>query len=351
MIMAMTVESMIGPSWPVEGYFGCAGGSLFVEINCLGKTFQTRTASHSLTIAFPRHTDLPHRDGEDSHSPLVRPPWKFVRADTPTDTEPSAGHDDEWGAVATDWGPGEDYPSYALVDQLIFYTELAASDQWDFRKSVSALGREVDEWWVAFTDWLDVLTVQDFSLLGGVPPSILASGFHGWSGDASNQRHTPCGSAMFTVPSNPGILSADHVHKCMYLSERARRPPTEWLLIRDARSLSHRGDHRRAVLDAGSAAELALTALLETHLYPSGEAIKDAMLNRYRTLGGLKDLASMLIPDKVPDQMTSELIEPRNIAVHKAADPVSRETAQKAIDKAAELVEFAHPIGIAPGFP
>lgn len=105
------------------------------------------------------------------------------------------------------------------------------------------------------------------------------------------------------------------------------------------------------MLDAGSAAELALTALLEIHLYPSGDAIKNAILDRYKTLGGLKDLASRLIPDKVPSHLQDELIEPRNVAVLKAADPISRETAQKAIEKAAELVEFAHPIGFAPGAP
>lgn len=251
--------------------------------------------------------------------------------------------------MATDWGPGEDCPAYALVDQLVYYTGLAASDQWDFRKSVSRLGLEIDEWWVAFTDWLGVLTVQDFSRLGGVAPSVLTAGFHAWSGDAQGHRHTSGGSAHFTVPPNPGILRVDDVHKCMYLSERSRKPPIEWLLIRDARSLSHRGEYRRAVLDAGAAAELALTVLLETHLYPSGDAILKAMMERYKTLGSLKDLALQLIPNKVPAQLQTELIQPRNIAVHKAADPISRETAQKAIEKAAEVVEFAHPIDIAPG--
>lgn len=302
-----------------------------------------------MTIVLPHHVVLPHRDSRPIAAPLARPPWKFVRPHVPTDTQPCTGADGEWGAVATDWGPGEDYPSFALVDQLLFYAELAVSDEWEFRNAVSALGREIDEWWVAFTDWLGVLTVQDFSRLGGALPSVLATGFHAWSGDADKHRHTPCGSALFVVPPNPEVLSTDHVRTAMYLSAKSRRPPVEWLLIRDARSLSHRGEHRRAVLDAGSAAELALVALLETHLYPSGPAIQEAMLNRYKTLGGLRDLAFRLIPDKVPAHLTDELIEPRNIAVHNAAEDISRETATTAIDKAAQLVDVAYPIDIAPG--
>lgn len=51
----------------------------------------------------------------------------------------------------------------------------------------------------------------------------------------------------------------------------------------------------------------------------------------------------------VPEDLQSASIEPRNTGVHKAADPISPETAKNGIAKAAELVEFAHPIGTAPG--
>lgn len=91
--------------------------------------------------------------------PLSRPAWKFVRPDVQTDLQAWAGDEYEWwGAVATEWGPGEDYPSFALVNQLMFYTELTANDEWEFRKGISVLGREIDDWWVAFTDWLGVLS-------------------------------------------------------------------------------------------------------------------------------------------------------------------------------------------------
>lgn len=57
--------------WPVEGYFRCAGGLLHVEINRLGRMFQTRTSSHSLSIVLPHHTVLPHRDAKNSNAPCL----------------------------------------------------------------------------------------------------------------------------------------------------------------------------------------------------------------------------------------------------------------------------------------
>jgi hypothetical protein len=116
------------------------------------------------------------------------------------------------------------------------------------------------------------------------------------------------------------------------------------LLIRDARSLAMAGQTRRALLDAGTAAELAMTALLETYLFPSGEPIQKALFERYKTLGGLKELALQLIPQKVPQQLQDDLIEPRNDAIHRADEPVSGATALKAIAKAVELVALLHPI-------
>jgi HEPN domain-containing protein len=95
--------------------------------------------------------------------------------------------------------------------------------------------------------------------------------------------------------------------------------------------------------EAGTAAELALTNLLETHLYPAGDAIREVLLDR-KTLGALKDLALKLIPDKVPQQLTDDLITPRNAAVHKPREEVSRDAAQKAIAKAAEVVQEAYPL-------
>jgi hypothetical protein len=240
---------------------------------------------------------------------------------------------------------GEQYPHYAEVQQCIIHSEIKAKDEWEFRNGVSAFGKELDAWWRAFTGWLGILLVQDFTQLGVTQLSILEYGFHAWSGDEAGQLHTPSGSALAVVSPIPELVTAEILCTCADLARKSREPPTEWLLIRDARSLAIAGQDRRALLDAGAAAELALTALLENYLFPSGEAIQKALFERYKTLGGLKDLAMQLIPQKVPEHLQDELITPRNDAIHKAEQPVSRATALKAIAKATELVALLHPVG------
>ena len=324
------------PKWPLEGYFACGAGGLFVKLDCLGVSFQSRIESHALTITLPR------LGSGESLSPLVRPPWKFVRGDTGQDALAVVG--ESWGRVGGTTEPHEATPSYAVVHQCIVESSIDAGDEWEFRKGVSEFSRKMDRWWLAFTDWLAALTDQNFVRLGSAQLSVSELGFRAWSGDQHGHRHTQTGSYFSEVPREPEPVTVEHLRKCMRLASKGDRPPTEWLLIRDARSLAAEGEYRRAVLDAGSAAELALTALLETHLYPAGDEIRKALFDRYRTLGGLKDLAEQLVRAKLPDQLQDNLITPRNHAVHRPHEPVTRGTATLAIAKAAEVVASAYPI-------
>lgn len=322
-------------TWPLEGYFHCAGNSLFVKLDCLGEVFESRTANRPITIMLPQFYS------PEPNALLARPPWRYVHKDRPEDALSHA--DVRWGTIGSAIEPNELFPTYAVVRSCLVYTDIEAGDEWEFRTNVSAFARELDQWWTALTDWLGVISVQDFVGLGRRQRSILEYTVHAWTGDDAGHRHTTCGSAESTVPGEPDKLTKEQLRQCMRLARKCNRPTIEWRLIADARSLSRAGEHRRAVLEAGTAAEMALTSLLETHLYPAGDAIREALLDR-KTLGALKDLALKLIPDKVPQQLKDDLITPRNAAVHKATEVVSQDTAQKAIAKAAEVVQQAYPL-------
>ncbi len=171
----------------------------------------------------------------------------------------TVAHED-WGTIGSLRVNGEQYPHYAEVQQCIIHSEIDADDEWEFRNGVSAFGKELDDWWRAFTGWLGIRLVQDFTQLGVTQLSVLEYGFDAWSGDEAGQRQTPSGSALTVVRPIPELVTADILRTCADLARKSHEPPTEWLLIRDARSLAIAGQPRRALLDAGTAAELALTA-------------------------------------------------------------------------------------------
>jgi hypothetical protein len=330
-----SVDKETGGRWPLEGFFTC-GSELLVVPECLGQNFQTRTLTYELTIT------LPELDAPDACAPLCRPPWKFNRAGE----APTASVDEEWGTVASGRTRNSDgtWPAYnAEVRQCIVATTVEAGNDEQFREAARVVAYELDLWWESVTDWLGVLTVQDFVGLGTQRRSILTYGFHAWSGDAEGIRRASTGSAMTVVPGRVEPLDRDQLQRAMDLGASGGRPPAEWLLIRDARSLLRAGDYRRAVIDAGSAAELAMTALVDRRLTNLNFLQKEKLFEKNRGLWELSNLMLKRTAGTRPDRFQKDLAEPRNEASHDGAG-LSNTKANAAIAVAADLVEQAYPL-------
>ncbi len=111
-------------------------------------------------------------------------------------------------------------------------------------------------------------------------------------------------------------LRVDELQMCATTAGR-QSPPAEWLLIRDSRSLMRAGQNRRAIIDAGTAAEIAMTALIDKYLDGVGtdEPVKKALAEKYRALEGRESLLRTLQPGLLSDQLKRDLIwppKPRN---------------------------------------
>lgn len=182
---------------------------------------------------------LPELDAPDACAPLRRPPWKF----NPAGVAPAASVDEEWGTVESARKRNSDgtWPAYnAAVRQCIVATTVEAGNDEQFREAAKVVADELAVWWASVSDWLGVLTAQDFVGLGTQQRSILSDGFHAWSGDAEGIRRAGYGSAIHVVPGLVEALNPDQLQRAMDLGASGQRPPAEWLLIRDARSATWR---------------------------------------------------------------------------------------------------------------
>jgi hypothetical protein len=105
------------------------------------------------------------------------------------------------------------------------------------------------------------------------------------------------------------------------------------------------GQKRRAVIDAGAAAELAMTTLIDKYLDDTStdEAVRKAVTNAYGNLGAKKAALGLLRPGLLPARVQPDLIEKRNTASH-GGDQITFEQALTAVEIATEIVESAHPI-------
>jgi len=121
------------------------------------------------------------------------------------------------------------------------------------------------------------------------------------------------------------------------------QPPLARVLLTTANRAVATGNPRLAVIDAATAAEVALTTGLTYRL--SAEAashVVQVLIDRTRMLGPRLDLARDL-GMTLPDRIRPDLVERRNAVVHRGTR-VTGTDAQAAIMAAAELVDEYEPL-------
>lgn len=372
----MAEESGAKREWPFEGHFVVGGSGLYVTTGCLGRAFTARTANFDFTIGLPQVDRSP-----DPYPPEIRqrleepaiprmdllpPQWAYGPGDD-TERMEEEHISPVWGGVMDDGDEARTvYPESArdsaVVYRCRFHTVITASDGKQFNAAADRFLQELDDWWTRFTSWVGILTNQDFVGLGGYPGGMTRSHpLFTWRGDPSGQRVER--QWRYYSPPHQGSpmsqLQLGELKACVTATGQ-NPPPPEWLFIRDARSLLQSGQARRAVLDAGTAAELAMTTLIDKYLddtQVTDSGVRTAF-GRFNNLVAKQEVLKFLRRGLLPERTRPDLIDLRNAAIHGLSrtnngwQEVNLQQAETAVEIAAEIVEAAHPLaGLMPQTP
>jgi len=337
--------------WPLEGHFECGGqGGLLVTPDCLGREFTSRTANHDLIIG------MPQLDTRPKHGSLRAPQWTYGDQDEDEDWDEDEDRE-FWGfmlpeimGILLSLFSGSTVPEggeAAHVLRCRFYTSLTASTDEEFDAAADDFAHELEDWWTRFTSWVSILTSQDFLRLGGQAGLMTNKNWQveTWTSNADGQRARDesrgykKGNRIQTSP-----LEVNDLQACVTATGNQGAPPAEWLFIRDARSLLNGGENRRAVIEAATAAELAMATLINQYFATANtdELVRTALTERYRALEGRTQLLTRL-RSGLPKRLEHDLIKPRNSATH-AGHPLTDEQALTAVDMAVTVVEAAYPL-------
>jgi len=329
----------VAEEWPVEGHVIVPGSGLEVRRDCLGRSFRSRvrhsTGSYDLTIGLPQL-------GRSEE--LIAPMWDF-----------GPSYESELAAERSTirWGEVTSLLDHAYVFRCGYYATLPASDDRELGETAwDKFNFEFEFWWEAFTSWAAILASQD--LVG--PPEWDWSGpdREGWLIDAHGQRAGFITGKILTKADSPNhrVLELQDLEACVTAAGNQGLPPAPWLLIRDARSQANAGDDfhgrenlRRAVIDAATAAELAMTTLIDKYLDDASvlEPLRKALARSSNNLGGKKAVLNLLRPDLLHERLQENLINKRNKASHEGKH-YSWEEAEAAVDIATAVVESAYPL-------
>ncbi len=197
--------------------------------------------------------------------------------------------------------------------------------------------RAARSWHHVFRSWIEILTLQDLDherprwtahIEGAGIATFRPTGErlgHGGIVRLDSEWPTPATRAL--------------VGHAIEAAGRSEQPPLAHLLLRDARAAWYRDQPRRALIDAATATEVALTAVADRGGIPRGE--------KPRMLGGLLRALekSGALSQARADNLRALVVNPRNKAVHEGARPSSWDAAE-ACKAAQQEVWAAHPLSL-----
>jgi hypothetical protein len=303
----------------IEGILTVA---LNVPLSALGMSMRTNVANRPAELRLP---GPPLReDGSGLQGGELTPPaFQHIQDGDQLRTWMDDDAPPGWGKVHMRW-PGGGAAA-------IWRCALAVEDAGPFQPQeiAEAVFGAVGTWWFVALDWLEIAFNQPLD-----------------AGDRATER-TAINPCLWTHDGSKVVLLNDELHasswggpevdaaalhKVLRLAGHLVRPELAWQLIRDARRQQLLNEHRRAVVDAGTAAEVALQRLLQHHgNATSGEETLGQLVSRTNEIPVLTDLSA-----------PADLVNVRNDAIHRAVTPKQQDVV-RAIQISRQYVDWTWP--------
>jgi hypothetical protein len=235
---------------------------------------------------------------------------------------------------------------YRSTTRLYYVTDAVASlllsraDHLDASEEFRELGDAFIRWFEIVRDWAEAWSGVPVRQVGQPHGSVL----HVATGDGLLAGTAVRTGAVF-IGANP--LTLMQVRGAFLHASRDERLPTEHRLVQSARIARFEGDLRRAVIAAGTAAEVALSSAITEDLRSrkiaagfAEQAVKNA-----NGIAGLIDLYASLghTPAVSKGKVADQLANVRNLAAHGGRAPDAQQ-ADLAIQHAHALVQSARPL-------
>jgi hypothetical protein len=199
----------------------------------------------------------------------------------------------------------------------------------------------MDGWWDNVRTWAEIVTGQRMTKFDSLATATLPKTTPIWrvSRDGSPRELITYSSELPVTLDPVHGVDVDVLTDCLALA--GVTPPLAWSFLCGARSLDEAAEYRRAVIDAATAAELAVTRLLDDRSLNERESTAKMTLGRKAN-----ELKKLGYP--VPQPFFDNLVRKRNKAVHDG-ETIGRIECNKAITEAVNVVHDAYPLPRPPG--
>jgi hypothetical protein len=284
------------------------------------------------------------RAGAFGRPRLITPP--LLRGDKAPGWSDGRGPSTAWG-----WGWGERFVDArdAFIHRLAMRFPLSGDKTSIAARTSQLLFESIGPWSQRLADWLEIVLYQ-IPTSPFVPPLSRRPTLEERDGlwldyvdaEGTQTKQLAVPGPISTIPVAMNRIEESTWRAILSNVGKGLSPPTERLLLRDARVAIEEEHPRRAVLDAGTATEIALSRLLDDRLQGVPIEVAKLVRDQNRELGRLRN-ALRNLGVLLPTSLQPDLIKLRNDAIHIGAEP-SIEQAVTALSLARHVVEQAQPL-------
>jgi len=308
-----------------------------VALDVLGHVSATRIGDRTAHIHLPRLRGVdPILIQPAVLDSLIEEPCYVDGTDPERDTPESP-----WGWPLS-WGIADEQKSLSVSQVVVALEKVVPAEAADV---LAVCREELPQWFSKLKDWCEILMRQDLDVVA--PRNRVRVEGAGWAcwhdGDPVQVSYRVTVDFDYGKP-----LYRTHWNHLLTLVGDGIQPPTEYLLLRDARSAQVRGQFRRAVLDAATAMEIALRRLLDEEYQRSPSRLAHELIRSSErwSMGTLWKVVAGL--GTLPTSMKENLIGLRNAVVHKNAKMPHGTESKEMLAAASDLLAIASPLDSPP---
>lgn len=300
---------------------------LLCSADALGKAVAIEIGEYQGTLTFPSLPEWKENEQNPLNKNLVAPEeaktWK--RGDQPLY-----------------WGSPQNYPAGdSSVDRALLKIDIPEDD---VESAAEKIYENFNAWLGLFEQYVTLFTTQNIRLpvTGGDGPGRIEL----YDNREDKIVYIPDKRAIpITLYVCTGKTSLDlrQLKDAISFSSSGFPLRLEYRMLLQAYHARGEGDYRKAIIEAATALEISLTERIKEEFQSQNISFGEALLKKYRMLGGRFELARVLgipLPDK---DYKGLLIEPRNEVIHKADFP-TRDMANQVINDVKEILDLFSPI-------
>lgn len=243
------------------------------------------------------------------------------------------------------WGRPMSFPSgYANVEKALLVFDISDPELPELSTKVH---QAFDGWKERFEAYFELLTKQRLSGRTWSKQPGMDLDLFCWADKKPRRPHEPLAFTMtVSMPNNARALTLPTLEQLIALTSGGKELSFSRKFQLEAYRALRADDYRKAVIEAGVAAEIALTDAIRRKFATTGVHYGPQLVDKFRMLGRRLELAKMIDVALPTTNLKEALIDRRNDVIHKGTVP-SHAQATQAVEALDALLDSLDPIASA----